>query len=98
MGTKKNEKKKLLDVMAKNIAAAGYSTIAKQVRGGTQVRKNVTRFLELYKKTQYGKVYAIKADGTIDGAGKISLESRKLYDKVEKWMKRALKLYEENKK
>ena len=88
------EKKKILNAMAKNIDSAGYETIAKEVRAGRNVRKQVTYFLRLYKKTQYGKFYQIKPDGTIDRGGKIKPESRKLYDKVEKMMKMALALYE----
>ena len=70
------EKIKLQKAMASVIKAAGYDAISKDVRKGKNVEGSVKYFLNMYKRTNYGKFYKIKDDGSIDRAGKIDPERR----------------------
>jgi hypothetical protein len=89
------DKQKLLSAMAQPISAAGYKAIASEVRHGKRVEANVNYFLKLYKKRMYGKFYEVRADGSVS-KGKVNPDARRLYDRVEKQLKKALQIYKKN--
>lgn len=89
------EKVRLQRAMAEAVGAAGYTSMAREIRNGNNVEGNVNYFLRLYKKKCYGKFHAIRADGSVDKIGKIDSNQRAHYDRVEKYMKMALRLWKQ---